>query len=134
MIPESVRREVLNRDLNHCVAPTVDATAGQCHDKYGRSGYRVPIVHLELDHVREAGMMGKTAPTDPAHLVSLCPGHHRGVGEHGFGGSIWATANRPLLREYLRAKEPAFYGSGQLTTVELSWAAFSARERVDAGP
>jgi hypothetical protein len=131
VIPEAVRREVLARDGWHCVAPIVDPDgAGQCHDRYGRPGFRVPIAHLECDHVGE-GRTGKAAKSIAAKLVSLCPGHHRGVGEKA--GYIWATAHRPELREYLRAKVPAVYGSDQLTTVELSWAAFSARERPDAG-
>jgi hypothetical protein len=131
MIPEAIRREVLARDNWHCVAPTVDPDgAGQCHDKYGRAGYNVPISHLEPDHVGE-GRMGKAAKSIAAKLATLCPGHHRGVGEKA--GYIWATSHRPLLREYLASKHPALAAGDQLSTVELSWAAFSARERMDAG-
>jgi hypothetical protein len=130
MIPEAVRREVLARDNWHCVAPVVSPQAGQCHDKFGRAGYNVPISHLEPDHVGE-GRMGKAAKSIPAKLVTLCPGHHRGVGEKG--GWIWATANRPPLRDYLASKQAGLGAGEQLSTVELSWAAFSARERMDAG-
>lgn len=49
---------------------------------------------LTLDHVKDAPRMGKRAPSDAAHLASVCRGHHIDTG--------WATANRPLLREYLR--------------------------------
>lgn len=132
MIPESVRREVLARDNNHCVAPTVDDTAGQCHDLYGRSGFRVPIAHLELDHVGEM-RTGKAAKSIPSKLVTLCPGHHRGIGEKA--GRVWATSHRPELRAYLMAHEPsARLGAGeQLSTVELSWTAYSRqREVLDA--
>lgn len=48
---------------------------------------------LTLDHVKDQPMMGRRAPSDPSHLVTLCEGHH-------LGG--WATSHRPLLREYLR--------------------------------
>jgi hypothetical protein len=37
-------------------------------------------------------MMGKRAPSDMAHLVTLCEHHHL---------DGWATSHRPLLRRYL---------------------------------
>jgi len=49
---------------------------------------------LQLDHVLDAPRMGKRAPSDERHLASVCRFHHIDGG--------WATANRPLLREYLR--------------------------------
>jgi len=54
--------------------------------------------------------MGKTAPSTPDFLVTLCPGHHVGAGHKR--GVVWATTNRPLLREYLEdvaRKAPAIY-------------------------
>jgi hypothetical protein len=38
-------------------------------------------------------MMGKRAPSDLAHLVSVCEWHHL------YG---WATSHRPELRAYLQ--------------------------------
>ena len=49
---------------------------------------------LQLDHVKAEPRMGKRAPSDARHLVTLCRGHHIDTG--------WATAHRPELREYLR--------------------------------
>ena len=51
------------------------------------------VGRLTLDHVQDGyGRMGKRAPSDPAHLVTLCEHHHL---------DGWATANRSLLRQYL---------------------------------
>lgn len=50
---------------------------------------------LTLDHVKDQPMMGKRAPSDQQHLVTICLDHHVGNG--------WATSNRPLLRQYLRS-------------------------------
>ena len=46
----------------------------------------------------------KRAKSDQHHLVALCEGHT----EHGMrAGSQWNTANRPLLRWYLRSMRDA---------------------------
>jgi hypothetical protein len=51
---------------------------------------------LTLDHVQDGyGRMGKRAPSDMDHLVTLCYNHHQGPGG-------WATSHRPELRAYLR--------------------------------
>lgn len=47
---------------------------------------------MTLDHVKDQPMMGKRAPSDLAHLVSLCYHHHL---------DGWATSHRPELRAYL---------------------------------
>ena len=66
-----------------CLAPILDSSqSGVC------SG------GMTLDHVKSQPMMGKRAPSDAAHLVTLCENHHLWTG--------WATSHRPLLREYLR--------------------------------
>ena len=70
---------VMSRD-DGCVAVKLGQPAGDCRGR------------LTLDHVKDQPMMGKRAPSDPAHLVSVCEWHHL------YG---WATANRPALREYL---------------------------------
>lgn len=67
-----------------CVATFLcPSTSGHC---YG---------DLTLDHVKDHPMMGKRAPSDEQHLVTLCRWHHI--------DTPWATSNRPLLREYLRS-------------------------------
>lgn len=51
-----------------------------------------------LDHINQQATRGKRAPSDPAHLISLCEGHT----ENGMkAGRQWNTANRPALRAYL---------------------------------
>ena len=78
MTPE-LRISVLTRD-KMCVAAKLGA-ADPC------SGA------LTLDHIQEGyGRMGKRAPSDPAHLVTLCWHHHL---------DGWATSHRPELRAYL---------------------------------
>jgi len=81
-VTEEVRWSVLERDMG-CVAPRLDPDAGECS----------PV--LTLDHVKDQPRMGKRAPSDMAHLVTVCERHHIWSG--------WATSHRPLLREYLRA-------------------------------
>ena len=96
-IPARVRLAVLKRDHFVCVARILDPAAGGCRDAFGRPVYNVPVTDLELDHVRDAPMMGKTAESDPDHLVTLCHWHHQGRA----AGRNWATSHRPMLREYL---------------------------------
>ena len=75
-----MREAVFERDGWQCVAPRLGA-ADPC------------IVWLTLDHVQSGyGRMGKRAPSDPAHLVTLCRHHHL---------DGWATSHRPELRAYL---------------------------------
>lgn len=80
-VTPTLRIAVLERDQG-CMAPRLDPDAGPCEGR------------LTLDHVKDQPMMGKRAPSDMAHLVTLCERHHLGR---------WATSHRPLLREYLRA-------------------------------
>lgn len=65
---------------NPCLAPALDPLALVCHGR------------ITLDHIKFALMMGRKAPDDEYHLVSLCWHHHL---------DGWATAHRPLLRDYL---------------------------------
>lgn len=99
MTPE-LRLRVFKRD-GGCVAPKLDAHADACR---GRWGERLVVVRrvgsdelldysaLTLDHVRDHAMMGKRAPSDELHLVTLCWHHHL---------DGWATSHRPALRAYL---------------------------------
>ncbi len=66
-----------------CVATILDPqTSGPCSGP------------LTLDHVKDQPMMGKRAPSDQHHLVTICANHHIETG--------WATGHRPLLRWYLK--------------------------------
>lgn len=98
-----MRAVVIERD-GGCVAATLDPDAGPCHDRWGvpMSGMTVRLDRLEVDYVR-GGATG-TRHELPSDHVAVCPGHHRGAGPTG--GKQWATANRPLLRAYLRRVSP----------------------------
>jgi hypothetical protein len=80
-VTSDLRLAVLYRD-GGCVAVKLGASSADCAGR------------LTLDHVKDAPMMGKRAPSDMAHLVALCEAHHLQTG--------WATSHRPELRLYLR--------------------------------
>lgn len=73
-----LRSEVLNRD-GGCVAVILGAEG--CRGR------------LTLDHVKDEPRMGRRAPSDARHLVTLCEHHHL---------DGWATSHRSELRAYLR--------------------------------
>ena len=83
-VTPEVAEAVMRRDLHGCVAQRIAAVnqwaITPCD---GRA---------TLDHVRDEPMMGKRAPSDPQHLVTLCWHHHL---------DGWATAHRAELRAYL---------------------------------
>jgi hypothetical protein len=79
-VKPAVALAVLRRDAG-CVAVTLGASSSECRGR------------LTLDHVKDQPRMGVRAPSDEAHLVSLCEYHHLETG--------WATSHRPELREYL---------------------------------
>jgi len=83
-VTADVRIAVLRRDAG-CVAARLDGLYHECQGG------------LTLDHVKDQPRMGVRAPSDMAHLVTLCRYHHIDTG--------WATAHRPALREYLRTIE-----------------------------
>lgn len=103
-VTPEVRREVIRRDKRECMAPILDFNAGPCRDRWGQPISVLREEHITLDHVKDKPKFGEIekrgpkrknryrAPSDPAHLISLCWGHH-------LGG--WATAHRPVIREYL---------------------------------
>lgn len=82
------------------MAPVLDSELSTiCADTFGNPlvhGSLAARDHLQIDHVPDANAsaMGKRAPSDLGHLISICPRHHL----HG-----WATARRgrDLEREYL---------------------------------
>jgi hypothetical protein len=85
-VSPELRAAVLERDGGECQAFWVAKLAdlpyeGECSGQ------------LTLDHVRDQPMAGKRAPSDMAHLVTLCWHHHL---------DGWATSHRPELRDYLK--------------------------------
>lgn len=78
-VTPDLRLAVLERDRD-CVAG-LDPLADECRGR------------LTLDHVKDQPRMGKRAPSDMAHLVTVCEHHHL---------DGWATSHRPELRTYLR--------------------------------
>lgn len=79
-VTPELREAVLERD-GGCVARLFDEELMYCRGR------------LTLDHVKDEPRMGVRAPSDRAHLVSLCTWHHLESG--------WATSHRPELRAYL---------------------------------
>lgn len=100
---ERARADVLAAD-GGCVASLCDPNAGPCRDGIGTYwNGRMGPAGCEVDRVREHPTMGKApSHTDRTRMVSLCPGHHRGVGTQA--GSQWATSHRPELRKYLAVR------------------------------
>jgi hypothetical protein len=92
-VSHDVALAVLRRDQG-CVAVTLGEDPASCGGR------------LTLDHVKDQPPVGAPvvkrgadrkhryrAPSDTAHLVSVCARHHLETG--------WATSHRPELREYL---------------------------------
>jgi len=84
-VTPEMRQAVLERDGRTCVKPKIEPNTpdSTCFGP------------LTLDHVRDFAMLGKRAPSDMAHLVTICWNHHIIDG--------WATSHRPELRAYLEA-------------------------------
>jgi hypothetical protein len=78
-VTPALRLAVIERD-HGCIAVRLGEDPMACRGR------------LTLDHVKDAPRMGKRAPSDARHLVTLCEEHHL------YG---WATAHRPELRAYL---------------------------------
>lgn len=85
-VTAELRIAIFERDRG-CVAPFIDDSCGPCSGR------------LTLDHVQSGGgRMGKRAPSDREHLVSVCSAHM----EYGArAGHQWNTAHRSELRAYL---------------------------------
>lgn len=105
----AVRWAVLNRD-GGCIAvqPRVfgdDVARDQCR---GTHGWLIPwdsAFQLEIDHVTDFGGIRRD---DEAHLVAVCPVHHRGS-----GWRIDTKERRAVLRDHLRRLYPAAWGVPQ---------------------
>lgn len=87
------RAFVIARD--GCVARNLGAP-DKCRDTFGN-----PFIPrerpdlLEVDHIREASMVGKRGASTPRWMCGVCPWHHR------LGNPPWATGHRPEIRAYL---------------------------------
>lgn len=109
-VTPELREEVLRLDSFRCVARIISPpqTLDVCKNRWGEAvitSGRYPASALTLDHVRDQPMMGKRAPSDVRHLVTLCWHHHL---------DGWATAHRPELRQYLANRAGAApYGRAQ---------------------
>ena len=91
-VTAALHETVLRRD-GGCVAAILDPRH-VCRDQWGRSHGPHVLEMMTLDHVQDGyGRMGLRAPSDPAHLVTLCWGAHL--------LTRWATSHRPELRDYL---------------------------------
>jgi len=103
-IPAFVRAAVLRRDGFRCIAPEIDGLAGWCRDTWGNPITQFPAYDrgpqfVTMSHTKDADelAMGKKAPADSEHLVTLCPWHHQGTQ----GGSNWEAVNRNKIRKWL---------------------------------
>jgi len=90
----ATRLAVFRRD-GGCIAFRLDRSH-VCRDRWGRSHSAGVLDKMTVDHVKDQPMMGKRAPSDPDHLVTLCWEAHVNTG--------WATSHRPELRAYLAEK------------------------------
>lgn len=97
-VTKAVHDLVIDRDLKFaggCLAAFLDSDHG-CRTLWGDP--QRPDVMLTLDHVQEGyGRLGRRAPSDPAHLVSVCAGAHI--------VTSWVTSHKALLREYIARAE-----------------------------
>ena len=86
-VKATVALGVFKRDQG-CIAPQL---GGSMMDCWGR---------LTLEHVKDSLRLGKRAPSDPAHLVTLCSGHTEPGMRAGYAWNL-DKRNRVLVREYL---------------------------------
>lgn len=65
-----------------------------CFDIWGHEHRSDDLDRLSLEHVKDEGMMGKRAPSDPQHLIALC---------HRANFEVPSRVHRTAMRAYLRA-------------------------------
>lgn len=102
-IPAALRRRVYELDGWDCVAPRLGAEDA-CLDLFGEPLNPAVSGQLTLDHVKDQPMLGKRAPDDEDHLVTLCWHHHL---------NGWATAHRPDLRRWIVSRLIAIAAEAQ---------------------
>lgn len=91
-VTPAIREAVLRRD-GRCVAAILDP-GHACRTQWGVVLDSHDLGAMTLDHIQSGyGRMGLRAPSDLAHLVTLCAGAHL--------LTSWATSHRPALRNYL---------------------------------
>ena len=90
-VTHDIREDVFERDRG-CVLARLDK-AHQCRDQWNTPHPSWELGRMSLEHVKDELRMGKRAPSDPAHMVTLC----------------WSAnlrpptkAQRAMFREYLR--------------------------------
>lgn len=88
---------VIARD--RCVAAALGAS-DRCRDTWGNlfDPHKRPDL-LEVDHIREAPMLGKRGMSHVRWMAGACPWHHR------LGNPPWMTSNRAAVRAYLAVVE-----------------------------
>ena len=92
-VTPELRELVFRRDQRSCIAPRVDAMAGECRDRFGNLVRPSDEWALTLEHVQVGyGSMGLRAPSVAACLLTVCFGHH-------LGG--WSTGHKDAERAYL---------------------------------
>ena len=103
-IPYEVRIFVLRRDGWKCIAPQVDGHSDWCRDMWGNVITHWPArdrgpQYVQMSHIKMADelAMGKKAPPDAHHLVTLCPWHHNAT----VAGSNWEARHRDTIRKHL---------------------------------
>ena len=85
---------LMGRDRG-CVLHKLDPTH-LCKDRWGYSRSPYDPTALTVEHVHDALMMGKRAPSDRSHTLILCAGANIGVP---------SKAQREMLRAYLQRVE-----------------------------
>ena len=91
-ISAELRREILERDKRCFLARLYNDHV--CRDLWGNPHRSDDLDRLSLEHVKDQGMMGRRAPSDPAHLLALCATANINVPSKG---------DRIAMRAYLRA-------------------------------
>lgn len=86
----AVRWAVIHRDGGCVLAQLVEGHV--CRDQWGEAHDSYDRRKLTLEHVKDALMMGRRAPSDLSHLVAMCAGSNIGVP---------SKDERAAIREYL---------------------------------
>ena len=91
-VTQAVAETVKLRD-GGCVLARLEAWH-VCRDQWGQTHAPFDLARCTLEHVKSELRMGVRAPSDPAHLVTLC----------GYANvNVPSKAQRALFREYLRS-------------------------------